>query len=84
MKDLRGGHQDTVRAVATFTNNNGHALAPEDGKFSWNVDRGRRRILSVRMRRRLHLGLDGSGVMVVVIVVVVTSHTMEGVALKVR
>ena len=42
MNELRGGHHDTVRAVATFTNDNEHVFsAGKDGKiFAWNVDRG--------------------------------------------
>jgi len=42
MNELSGGHHDTVRAVATFTNDNEHVFsAGKDGKiFAWSVDRG--------------------------------------------
>ena len=66
MKDLRGGHQDTVRAVATFTNNNEHVFsAGKDGKiFAWNVDRGTAtNIVGSDVASSSSLGLDGSGAM---------------------
>ena len=42
VRELRGAHRDTVRALATFTNDNESLFsAGKDGKvFVWNIDKG--------------------------------------------
>ena len=39
MNELRGGHHDTVRAVATFTNDNEHVFSAGEGREDFRMER---------------------------------------------